>query len=76
MIKVPEMTEFVNNNVIDQVRRKEKNLVVEIEIPFLRAATPARFMVFDKYFTQRMFVKGVEVGQPCMHEHPRLLLVV
>ena len=44
MIEMARVTEFVDHQVFDRVRRQEQQLIVEADIVAVGTATPARFL--------------------------------
>lgn len=47
MIELPQMAQFVHDDVIDERQREKRELVMKIEIPLLRAASPTRLLIAD-----------------------------
>lgn len=51
----------MDDYIVDNFYRKEDDFVVKVQVPPLGTGTPARLVVFDKYFFEWKFVEGVEV---------------
>lgn len=68
VIEFGKVAELVDDDVIGNVSRKKQNFVIEIEIPFLRAAAPSRFMILYENFTKLEFVYAIEVPDARMNK--------
>ena len=47
MIELAEVAEFVDDDIVREVRRKKREFVVKIQISFARTAPPSRSLVPD-----------------------------
>ena len=60
------MAKLVDDHIIGEVRGQKRELVVEVEVAALRAASPARFLILDEYALVRKAVVGVMRHKPLM----------
>lgn len=49
MVELAQVTQLVDDHVVDQMHRQERELGVEIEILFTRTAPPPRFHPLELY---------------------------
>ncbi len=75
MVELADMAELMHDDVVGKVRRQERNAVVEIEIPPLRAASPSRLLAADADAAVSKIIKLVEMGEAFRRDLPRLFLV-
>ena len=47
MIELLYMTYLMNDDIVAHLWRKKRQLVIEIEVAFLRTATPSAFLISD-----------------------------
>jgi hypothetical protein len=71
VIELSEMAEFVDNDVVGDMRRQKRKLVVEIEILFLGTASPAGSLVFDRNALVCKIVVRVDYDKPRMNKRSR-----
>jgi hypothetical protein len=72
VIEFAQMTEFVDNDVVSQMRREKRYFVIKIQIPFARTAPPSRLLISDSEsfpselihpHTKQLFGVGVKLTE-------------
>jgi hypothetical protein len=76
VVKFKEVAELVHNDVVEELYGKKEELVVEVEILFLRAATPPRACVTDGDAAIRCAVECAPVFEPAQDETTSGVFVV
>ncbi len=75
MVKLGQVAQLVDDEVVLHVAGEEEDFIVEVEVPPLRAAPPAALTILNKHFFPTKAVKGIEVTEPRVHQHTRGLFV-
>ena len=75
MIQLTEVAEFVDGDVVGEVRREERYFVIEIEIFLARTAPPPRALISYCDTFPRKTVLHVEMRQPLLYERSRSFFV-
>ena len=68
-----KVAELVDDDVVGNISWKKQHFVIEIEIPFLRAAAPSRFMIFYEDFTELESVYAIEMPDARMNKCASML---
>ena len=61
----------MHNDVVGDVGWEKYELVVEIQISFLRAAPPARLVILDEYLLYRNVIERIEMPDAIVNKHAR-----
>lgn len=72
VIELSQVTELVNNNVVNQMWWKERNTVVEVEIACFGATTPTCSLIPDTHSVKDKTVVHIEFGNTGFCEFTRL----
>ncbi len=73
VIELNKVAQFVDDYVIGNFERKIDDLVIKIEVPFLRAAPPSRFVILYKDLPHLESIGSIPVPNPGMHQDARFL---
>jgi hypothetical protein len=75
VIELAEMAKLVHDDVVAKRRRQERDVVIEIQIAFLRAASPSRSLVANADAADFEIIKLVVVRKSRSRQFPRLFFV-
>lgn len=71
MIELYEMTKLMDNNVVTLTSWQKEQLIIEVEIPQGRAATPATLLVSNRNSFYRHATKRSKTRHTLMDERSR-----
>ncbi len=75
MVKFAEVAKLVDYEVVLEAGFEERDPVVKIQIPLLRAAAPAGLVILDGDPVVRVSIELIPVFKLLLHESPSLLTV-
>lgn len=73
VVKLRQVAEFVDDDIVAQRLRQERYFITKVEIPARRTASPSRLGIAYKNFFVRVAVDLIVISQPRMQEPPRPL---
>lgn len=73
VIELPQVAEFVHDDIVGKVRRQVGNAKVETEIPLGRTGAPARLLVADKDALVRKAIELIEMLKARVRKRTRKL---
>ncbi len=76
MIHLRQVAQLMNNDVIHQVRRQQRNLIIEIQIPSPRTTPPSRFLIPDRNAFPRESIDEIEMRNSRSDQFQRPIFIL
>lgn len=75
VVEVHGVAQFVEDDVVDQLRRQVHEAIIKIEILFGRATPPHPPRIFDPHLAMLEWMHGPPIRQPRVHQCARRFFV-